>query len=276
MPSINREAIAHALREILNDIPRIFEAAEPTRHAFMEIVETHHVPYTDNLRHPDLWIVYPCFTALIKKLYPSPSTAILDWGGLYGHVTALLTSLGYETVHNYLLNIPESYEIFQRTFRIETLYGRDPNRINVPDASYDIVVSSGVLEHVQEDGIGNETVILQDISRILKPGGTFWLWYLPSKYSPAEFFNRLTGRWHHAYLYGRRQIVTALQGAGFKVLFLSRHGFFPGALKRKLAPAISVPTLFKVDTVLANLPLLRLFAANFLVVARKRETSPAP
>ncbi len=276
MPPINSEAISRALREVLSDIPRIFEDAEPLRHAFMEIVEAHHVPYTDNLRHPDLWIVYPCFTALIKKLYPSPSTTILDWGGLYGHVTTLLKGIGYETVHNYLLNIPKDYEIFQQNFRIETRYGQDPNYIDVPDASYDLVISSGVLEHVREDGKGNEDLILTDIERVLKPGGTFWIWYLPSKYSPSESINRLAGQWHHTYLYSKHQIISSLQRAGFKILHLSHHGFFPGALKRRLTPAVSVPTLFKVDTSLANFPLLRLFAANFLVVAQKRETSSAP
>jgi len=269
-PPLSPEKAARALREVLRNISRIHTDAEPLRRAFMEIVEGHHVPHADNLRHPDLWIVYPCFTALIKKLTPPPETAILDWGGLYGHVTTLLKGYGYKTVHNYLLNVPEKYPLFQKTFRIDTRFGRDPNRLSLPDDSYDIVISSGVLEHVREDGAGDEARILREIHRILKPGGTFWLWYLPSKFSPSETLNRLAGRWHHAFLYDRRKITSLLKEAGFQIILFSRHGFLPGALKRKLSPPVPVPTLFRLDFTLANFPLLRDLAANFLVIAQKR------
>ncbi len=275
-PPLSPEAIASAFRDVMKNISAIHENTEPLRRAFMKIVDAHQVPFTDNLRHPDLWIVYPCFTTLVKKLYPSTATAILDWGGLYGHVTTLLKNLGYKTVHNYLLNIPENYKTFQQTFHIKTRYGRNPNHLDVPDAFYDIVISSGVLEHVREDGVGDEALVLADIMRVLKPGGTFWIWYLPSRYSPSEAFNRLTGRWHHAYLYNKREIVFSLQLAGFEILFLSRHGFFPGALKRNLAPPLSPATLFRLDTTLSNLPILRIFAANFLVIAKKPGIPPAP
>ncbi|RTZ92957.1 MAG: hypothetical protein DSY91_02865 [Deltaproteobacteria bacterium] len=235
----------------------------------MKIIAAHHVAYADNIRHPDLWIAYPFFTALIKKLYPLRETSILDWGGLYGHVTVLLRKAGFENVHNYLLHYPPPYDLFRESFQIETLLGKDPNHIDVASASYDIVISSGVLEHVREDGIGDDTLILKDIHRVLKPGGTLWIWYLPSKYSASEAVNRLTGRWHHTFLYTRQKITSLLEKNGFQTLFLARHGFLPGALKRLISPPISPATLFKMDYTLANLPILRAIAANFFIIAGK-------
>ncbi len=262
--------LAQAFRAILKNSADIYAAAEPLRQIFLKLVETHQVPYTDNLRHPDLWIVYPCFTSLIERLYPSPDVTILDWGGLYGHVTTLLNRMGYKNVHNYLLDIPHCYEIFRQALHIETCYGHDPNLLSLPDASYDIVISSGVLEHVREDGKGEETLILSEIRRVLKPGGTFWIWYLPNRYSLSEALSRLTGRWHHRYRYSQRQITSLLREAGFDLLYLTRHGFLPGTLKRRISPPISVPSLFRSDMFLANLPFLKTLAANFLIISGKR------
>jgi len=264
------EALTQIFHETLRDSADITTAAEPLRQTFLLHVTRHQIPYTDNLRNPDLWIVYPCFTSILARMYPSPETMILDWGGLYGHVTALLKERGYKNVHNYLLDIPPSYEIFQRVFHLETRYGHDPNVLSLPDAAYDAVISSGVLEHVREDGKGKESLFLREIRRILKPNGTLWIWYLPNRYSLSEALSRFTGRWHHRYRYGQRQIVTILHRAGFDILFLIRHGFLPGTLKRRISPPLPVSSLFRADTLLANLPLLRFLSANFLIVARKR------
>jgi len=261
--------VLSAFYETLASIPAIYRQSGPLRKAFLDIISSHRIAYTDNIRHPDLWIIYPFYVSLIKRLYPSINTAILDWGGLYGHVTALLKEAGYDNICNYLLNIPRRYDLFQKAFQLKTVYGENPNHLNLPDHSYELVISSGVLEHVREDGIGDERRNLREIHRILTPGGTFWIWYLPSKYSLPEALSRLTGRWHHTRLFEKRQITTLLQQAGFQILFLSRHGFLPGTLKRLLSPIFPPALMFKMDTRFAAFPGLSLFAANFFIIALK-------
>ena len=176
---------------------------------------------------------------------------------------------GYGNACNYLLNIPSRYDLFRKAFQLKTIYGKNPNHLDLPDHSHELVVSSGVLEHVREDGKGDERRILREIHRVLKPGGTFWIWYLPSKYSLSEALSRLTRRWHHSRLFEKHQIISLLRQAGFEVLFLNRHGFLPGTLKRGVSPLLSSPLTFKMDTRFAALPGLSFFAANFFIIAVK-------
>ena len=60
-----------------------------------------------------------------------------------------------------------------------------------------------------------------------------------------------------------------LRQAGFQILFLNRHGFLPGTLKRLLSPILSPPLMFKIDARLAAFPGLSFFAANFFIIAVK-------
>ena len=267
-PVFTKQSITSTLRDILKKLDTLYRESESLRQSFLKQIETHQIPHTDNIRHPDLWIVYPFFTTLLGKLYPDKDISILDWGGLYGHVTALLNKMGY-TASNYLLNLPENYEIFQSAFQLATIFGKDPNRLSLPDTSCDVVISSGVLEHVRDDRLGDENLILKEIARVLKPGGTFWIWYLPSRYSLSEALSRLTERWCHTYLFDKYQITSLLQQNGFQVLFLARHGFLPGTLKRGVLHFCSLSSLFRLDMALANFPGLRTLGANFFVIARK-------
>ena len=264
-----KKSILSASYKNLANTPSISRHAEPLRKAFLDIISTHQLAYTENIHHPDLWLVYPFYVSLIRHLYPHRDIAILDWGGLYGHVTALLKEAGYSNTCNYLLNIPSHYDLFRKAFQLKTLYGKNPNHLDLPDHSHELVISSGVLEHVREDGKGDERCILREIHRVLKPGGTFWIWYLPSKYSLSEALSKLTRRWHHSWLFEKREIISLLRQTGFEVLFLNRHGFLPGTLKRLLSPIFPPALMFKMDTRLATFPGLSFFAANFFIIAVK-------
>jgi multiple sugar transport system substrate-binding protein len=94
--TLSHRDISLAFHEILSDISDIYRRAEPLRKAFLDIILSHRIAYAENILYPDLWIVYPFYVSLIKHLYPRRDITILDWGGLYGHVTALLKEAGYE------------------------------------------------------------------------------------------------------------------------------------------------------------------------------------
>ena len=63
----HKKSILSAFYENLANVPTIYRRAEPLRKAFLDIISTHQLAYTENIRHPDLWIVYPFYVSLIKR-----------------------------------------------------------------------------------------------------------------------------------------------------------------------------------------------------------------
>lgn len=83
----------------------------------------------------------------------------------------------------------------------------------IPDASYDTIVSNQVMEHVQEPW-----VMIEQIARILRPGGTCILsapFMAPFHANPTDFY-RFTEQ-------GMRHLV---ERAGLEVLICTKHGGF--------------------------------------------------
>jgi len=84
----------------------------------------------------------------------------------------------------------------------------DLTRLPMPPASADMVVAMDVLEHLDDDAAA-----LQEIARVLKPGGPLlltvpaysWLWGLQDELS------------HHRRRYTRGQLVALVRRAGFEV-----------------------------------------------------------
>jgi SAM-dependent methyltransferase len=79
------------------------------------------------------------------------------------------------------------------------------NVIPYEDNSFDLVFSDNVLEHVQ-----NPEIVFQEISRVLKSGGTFMA-KTPNKWHYMPLIARITPHWFHNYynkLRGRKTIDT--------------------------------------------------------------------
>jgi SAM-dependent methyltransferase len=182
--------------------------------------------------------------------------------------------MGYQNVFNYLLHQTPHYSLFEEKLNIPTLWGRDPNRLVLDTNSVDCFISSGVLEHVREDGLGKEETILQEIHRILKEGGLFFIWNLPAKLGTSELLAVITGKWHHPYRYWRKDIVRLLLKANFDILYLYKHKFFPGAVMALLERWIAPIRLLQFDNRLSRTILFNIFARDFVLVARKIPAHP--
>jgi ubiquinone/menaquinone biosynthesis C-methylase UbiE len=107
----------------------------------------------------------------------------------------------------------------------------DGSEIPSQDATYDLVVSFEVLEHVQD-----ERRTLQEIFRVLKPAGEFILtvpnkWWIFEthgarlpwlKWNRVPFFSwlptRLHRRWAMARIYRRGEILSLLASSGFDII----------------------------------------------------------
>lgn len=250
------------------------EPIQNLRKAFLEIITRHDVPYAENILKTNDWVNYCYYCGLVRSFVPDLASLIIDWGGLYGHITMMLRTLGYRKAFNYLLHQTPHYPLFEEQFRIPTLWGRGPNRLNLESNSVDVFISSGVLEHVREDGEGQQETILQEIHRVLKEGGLFFIWNLPAKLGTSELLAITTGRWHHQYRYWRKDIIRLLQKTDFELLYLDKHKFFPGSVMTFLEKRMDPIRLLKWDNRFSHLPPFNLLARDFVLVARKTNGPP--
>jgi ubiquinone/menaquinone biosynthesis C-methylase UbiE len=144
---------------------------------------------------------------------------VLDWGCGWGQVTALLREQGVQTVafdYDADLGAP-TIRPLERFPEIEAHVSPDPVRLPFDDEAFDTVLSCGVLEHVE-----NPDASLDEIRRVLKPHGTFYVTNLPNRYSYTERIARLLGLYYHGQLpndrvYTRRTARELLERHGFRV-----------------------------------------------------------
>ncbi len=260
-------------RAVLGELER-FGPSTDLRDRYVALIHGLNAPFADHILKMSDWLIYVFFGRLMRLIVADKSARIIDWGGQYGQVTRLLMELGFQDVHNYLLHVPPHYEAFEKAFGLSTIYGQDPNRLEMADHSAAVLISSGVLEHVIEDGRGREEAVLMEIRRVLKPGGLFFIWNLPTALGTSELLAALVGRKHHRRRYWRRTILKLLHEAGFDVLFVDKHKLLPGSLLNRLGRLTDPVKAFKGDDLLSRLPFLSLFARDWAVLARKPLRGP--
>lgn len=215
-------------------------------------------------------VQYCHYTILVREFLRKKQGLIVDWGGQYGHVTSLLREEGYQA-ECYFLSPPADFEEFQRTFAFPYRCGSPGDRTKLPysDNSALAVISSGVLEHVREGGT-DEADSLQEIFRVIEPGGHLFVWNLPRVLGFPELIKRLLGRWHHPCKYTCRSAEHLLQNAGFEVVFSDCHELLPiGA--RALATKVGIPPwlIFQLDYLVSKVPPFSFFRQHITLVGRK-------
>src|SRR5260370_19686619 len=80
-------------------------------------------------------------------------------------------------------------------------------------ASFDVVLSVGVLEHVS-----NESASLAEIARVLKPGALFYCFFLPTRFSWTQQVSRWRGDTYHNRLYTERHVREMLSAVGLELM----------------------------------------------------------
>lgn len=203
----------------------------------------------------------------------------MDWGCGNGHFSYFLLrqdlkveGFSLEAESNALA--PYLRNKFPDTYNMVTGDLDNPVHLPFPDQSFDLAFSIGVLEHVRETG-GMEQASLQEIVRVLRPGGHFVCGMLPKKYSWIEFLVRSTrpDKNTHLYRYTKNDIAEMMKTVGLELVKAKTHGFRPRnswnhpCLKPIGDKAVVNRSFNAVDRTLAQC--IRPIAQNFMFAARR-------
>jgi SAM-dependent methyltransferase len=229
-------------------------------------------PSHNFLKNPAGQDPFVYLTQFVKSLSESHSgrpfreLAVLDWGCGKGHVSKLLRDLGPARLESCDIQDDSDDSAFGQPtpildrFQLPVTPLHHTSALPYADASFDAIVSFGVLEHVADDDAS-----LAEIFRVLKPGGLFFCFFLPTRLSWTQRIARAGGDNYHDRLYTRPIVEDLLRNAGFELHDLWYRQLFP---KNSIAyPAFRV--FEQIDQLLTRYTPLRYFATNIEFVAEK-------
>ncbi len=152
---------------------------------------------------------------------------LLDWGTGKGHMTYLLQEQD-ASVTSCDIDDQSNDSAFGQPTPIIAKCGipilplRHEFLLPFANDSFDVVLSVGVLEHVP-----NEEKSLNELHRVLRPGGLFFCFYLPQRFSWTQQIARLKGDNYHDRLYTPSLVTELLKNAGFRPLDIWQRALFP-------------------------------------------------
>lgn len=204
--------------------------------------------------------------AVLTKYFRRATNGIrvLDWGAGKGQNAYLLRQRGFEVVACDVRGDVEFGADCPLLEGIKHIPLDDPVKLPFEDSSFDVVTSFGVLEHVPRD-----LESMREIWRILRPGGIFYITFLPYPLSWTQAITRLrvSYQWrdYHDHFYSRKTLHRLAGESRFSVASLWFAQLFP----KNSVPRSLDPVLEPLDRALCRTP-LRYFATNLEAVLVKQ------
>lgn len=112
-------------------------------------------------------------------------------------------------------------------------------KLDFKDKVFDVVVSFGVMEHIEEcyeryyhkKEFKNEDIqFMKEMYRVLKPNGINIISLLPNKYSISEFIASIAQVSGHPHKYTTKTIKKILKISNFKIIKLKREYIIPSQI----------------------------------------------
>ena len=201
-----------------------------------------------------------------------PAGPVLDWGCGWGQVSRRLVDRGLEVrSFDYGPETPDAEVPLERYPELTAFLSSDPVRLPYADGTFGAVLSCGVLEHVRSPPDS-----LDELHRVLAPGGRLYVYKLPNRLSYLELIAKRSGG--RMYFHGQLPDDTIYTVERTRKL-LDLHGF--DVLESRLANVLPLTAgggvarrhgeaLWRANVALARLPGLRQLATNVEAVAVRR------
>jgi 2-polyprenyl-3-methyl-5-hydroxy-6-metoxy-1,4-benzoquinol methylase len=202
------------------------------------------------------------YVEIADRLAREDSGRVLDWGCGHGQITHLLRERGVNVVaFDYRPETAPTTIQLSHFPDVEAHVSSDPVRLPFGQGDFDTVLSCGVLEHVQYPGAS-----LEELHRVLRPGGRLLVYKLPNRLSYLEAIARRAGMYYHGALphdrvYDRRTATALVEDHGFRVDEFRRTNLLPLTIQHPLAWRLAGP-IWRLNRALRHLPPLSLLATN--------------
>lgn len=202
-PPVRTGSEAERLEILLSELYRIERFGNPTD-AYLR----------DHARPPVVRGQVRAF--LWYRSFLPPAGAVLDWGCNHAPDSCLLRGWagGRLELHGCDFRPAATFPVFHDYAQLEYTPLTDNLTLPYRAERFDAVIGSGVLEHTAMD-----YEALKEVYRVLKPGGTLILTYLPNWLSYREWYLRSVRGGHHRRLYSLRQACGLLRHTGFEPAF---------------------------------------------------------
>ena len=209
------------------------------------------------------------YISIVERISGDAPRSILDWGCGLGQVSHMLGRAGLDvTSFDYRPDAPDAVQALPHFPEVRAYLSSDPRALPYPDGSFEAVLSCGVLEHVVDPGAS-----LDEIARVLVPGGTLYVYKLPNRLSYLEWVARMLGMYYHGAetydrVYTARGARELLERHGYGVRELRLANMLPLTLDMPIAQRPrAARAIWSANRALAAAPGLSQLATNVEAVA---------